>query len=105
VAGWSYTSGKPKRVGFVHAIANIAASSLYAVALAARSKGNRSAGPTLSALGYSVMTVSVWLGGELVARFGLGVNHTAFQSGPATGCELSFAARLQGGRAEARQAE
>lgn len=82
IADWSYTMDKPKRVGFVHATANVVSSSLYAGSLVARSKGNRSAGVALSALGYNLLMVSGWLGGELSYRFGLGVDHTAFQEGP-----------------------
>jgi len=82
IADWSYTMDKPKRVGFVHGTANVVATSLYAGSLVARSKGNRSAGVALSALGYNVLLFSGWLGGELAYRFGLGVDHTAFQEGP-----------------------
>ena len=82
VADWSYTMDKPKRVGFVHGAANVVATSLYAGSLVARAKGKRSTGVALSALGYNVLLVSGWLGGELAYRFGLGVDHTAFQEGP-----------------------
>jgi nitrite reductase/ring-hydroxylating ferredoxin subunit/uncharacterized membrane protein len=97
-ADWSYTIGKPKRVGFVHASANILASSLYAGSLVARAKGRRRAGVTLSALGYDVLLVSGWLGGELAYRFGLGVDHTAFQSGPNDWADVAGAQDVAEGR-------
>jgi nitrite reductase/ring-hydroxylating ferredoxin subunit/uncharacterized membrane protein len=82
IADWSYTIDKPKRVGFVHGATNIAITSLYAGSLLARSKGNRAVGVALSAVGYDLLQFSGWLGGELTYRFGLGVDHTAFQEGP-----------------------
>jgi nitrite reductase/ring-hydroxylating ferredoxin subunit/uncharacterized membrane protein len=82
VADWSYTIDKAKRVGFVHGAINVAVTGLYAGSLVARSKGNRAVGVALSAVGYDLLLVSGWLGGELAYRFGLGVDHTAFQEGP-----------------------
>lgn len=82
IADWSYTMDKPKRVGFVHGATNVVVTSLYAGSLVARAKGNRAVGVALSAVGYDLLLFSGWLGGELSYRFGLGVDHTAFQEGP-----------------------
>jgi nitrite reductase/ring-hydroxylating ferredoxin subunit/uncharacterized membrane protein len=98
VADWSYTIEKPKRVGFVHASANIIATSLYAGSLIARAKGKRGTGVALSALGYDVLMVSGWLGGELAYRFGLGVDHTAFQEGPTDWVNVANAPEMAEGQ-------
>lgn len=89
VADWSYTMDKPKRVGFVHGAVNVVVSGLYTGSLVARAKGNRAAGVALSALGYDLLLLSGWLGGELAYRFGLGVDHTAFQEGPTDWVDLA----------------
>lgn len=82
IADWSYTMDKPKRVGFVHGATNMLIAGLYAGSLVARAKNKRATGVALSSLGYDLLMLSSWLGGELSYRFGLGVDHTAFQEGP-----------------------
>lgn len=82
IADWSYTIDKPKRVGFVHGATNMLIAGIYAGSLVARSKGKRATGVALSSLGYDLLLLSSWLGGELSFRFGLGVDHTAFLVGP-----------------------
>lgn len=82
IADWSYTMDRPKRVGFVHGALNMLVAGLYGGSLVARAKGKRGAGVALSALGFDLLMLSGWLGGELSYRFGLGVDHTAFQEGP-----------------------
>ena len=78
-ADWSDTIGSDKRVGFVHAASNAAASVLQASSWLARRRGHRGAGIVLSILGLSLTLGSAYLGGHLSFVRGIGVNHTAFQ--------------------------
>ncbi|MDQ3701381.1 MAG: DUF2231 domain-containing protein, partial [Chloroflexota bacterium] len=83
LADWSYTQGAAKRVGVVHALANIAASGIYGASLLARSRGARGRGVALSTVGFGLVLFSGWLGGELAYHYGVGVNHAAFEQPPA----------------------
>lgn len=78
-ADWSDTIGADKRVGFIHAASNAAASVLQASSWLARRRGQRGAGIVLSILGLSLTLGSAYLGGHLSFVRGIGVNHTAFQ--------------------------
>jgi nitrite reductase/ring-hydroxylating ferredoxin subunit/uncharacterized membrane protein len=82
IADWSYTMDRPKRVGFVHGAANVLIAGIFGGSLLARAKGKRVTGVLLPSLGWDLLLGSGWLGGELVYRFGIGVDHTAFQAGP-----------------------
>jgi nitrite reductase/ring-hydroxylating ferredoxin subunit len=76
---WSDSFGESRRVGLVHAGANIAAVGLYATSLAFRKRGKRFRGKLLSLAGLGVLSASGYLGGHLSFVLGEGVNHTAFQ--------------------------
>jgi nitrite reductase/ring-hydroxylating ferredoxin subunit len=82
LADWSYTGGRARRVGAVHGLTNVLIAGLYAASLAARQRGHRGAGIALSSAGFSLLLFSSWLGGELVYRYGVGVNREAFQERP-----------------------
>lgn len=77
LADWSYTHGAARRVGVVHALANIAVSGIYGASLLARSRGNRGTGVALSTVGFGLLMFSGWLGGELAYHYGVGVNRAA----------------------------
>jgi nitrite reductase/ring-hydroxylating ferredoxin subunit/uncharacterized membrane protein len=79
LADWSHTSGQARRVGLVHALANVTGTLLYSGSLLFRSKGNRGLGRGLGLLGYGVVSFGAYLGGELVYRHGLGTAPTAFE--------------------------
>ncbi|HKV20657.1 MAG TPA: Rieske 2Fe-2S domain-containing protein [Mycobacterium sp.] len=79
---WSDTMGAERRVGLVHAVANWAAIGLYASSWNARRKGRHSRGVALAALGGAAVGVSGWLGGHLSYSIGVGVDTTAFMTGP-----------------------
>jgi nitrite reductase/ring-hydroxylating ferredoxin subunit len=72
----------PRRLGALHALLNVAATSLMAGSWVLRRQGRRGAGVTLSTLGLGVNLASAWLGGELAYEFGIGVNHAAFEKPP-----------------------
>ena len=76
MADWSHTSGRSRRTGLVHALMNTAALGLWAASLMARRRGARGAGRTLASLGYGALLASAYLGGTLVYRYRLGVDHS-----------------------------
>jgi nitrite reductase/ring-hydroxylating ferredoxin subunit/uncharacterized membrane protein len=81
-ADWSDTGGRARRVGLVHAAANTSALVLYAWSWKARRQQHHARGVALGLLGASAATVGGYLGGHLLARRGVGVDNTAFHSGP-----------------------
>jgi nitrite reductase/ring-hydroxylating ferredoxin subunit/uncharacterized membrane protein len=77
-ADWLEITDEPRRVGFVHAILNIGAVGLIVASLRARATGRRALGIGLSVSGFTLASLSAWLGGELVYRQGTSINRTAF---------------------------
>jgi nitrite reductase/ring-hydroxylating ferredoxin subunit/uncharacterized membrane protein len=78
LADWSETDFRAKKIGFVHAVANIAATSLYAASWILRGRrGSRRTGVALSTLGYLLASGGAYLGGHLVFGEQVGVDHTA----------------------------
>ena len=78
IADWSETDGRPRRIGVVHGMLNVAATACYATALAMRrSESSRRAGIGLSLLGYAIASMSAYLGGHLVFGEGVGVKPPA----------------------------
>ena len=68
---------KTVRIGLAHAALNVGATLLFAGSFVLRLQGNRAAGRALAATGYLVSAAAAYLGGELVYREQLGVDHTA----------------------------
>jgi uncharacterized membrane protein len=68
VADWSLTEGAAKRVGFAHASLNLAGVAVYGLSLVARARNHRTTGVGLSLVGFGVLGLSAWLGGELAYR-------------------------------------
>ncbi len=79
---WSDTMGAERRVGLVHAAANWAAIALYGSSWIARRKGRFTQGVGLAVLGAAAVGVGGWLGGHLSYSIGVGVDTTAFMTGP-----------------------
>lgn len=71
-----------RRMGLVHAGANIVALSLYALSLAARRNGPSAAGSALALAGSAALGTSGFLGGHMTFVLGTGANQTAFDLGP-----------------------
>jgi nitrite reductase/ring-hydroxylating ferredoxin subunit/uncharacterized membrane protein len=78
---WQATDGAARRVGLVHGLLNVTATALFGASLICRKKRERSAGVTLAAIGYGVAMAAAYLGGHLVYRKQIGVNH-ATADGP-----------------------
>ncbi|HEX3818126.1 MAG TPA: DUF2231 domain-containing protein [Chthoniobacterales bacterium] len=72
---WNYCYEKPRRVGALHAIINIAATSCFLGSWWQRRRGERRAGLTSSFVGYGLTLVGAFLGGHLVYNERIGVNH------------------------------
>jgi nitrite reductase/ring-hydroxylating ferredoxin subunit/uncharacterized membrane protein len=79
---WAYTQGAERRVGFVHALLNDVALSLFVGSWWVRRRGHPLEGIALSLAGSGVMSAGAWLGGHLAYALGVGVDTTAFQHAP-----------------------
>jgi nitrite reductase/ring-hydroxylating ferredoxin subunit len=66
----------------VHAVANVAALGLYTASWAARRRDDHGRGVALGLAGIGALTVGGHLGGHLSYSKGVGVDNTAFESGP-----------------------
>ncbi|HLW01515.1 MAG TPA: Rieske 2Fe-2S domain-containing protein [Ktedonobacterales bacterium] len=78
LADWQETYGRERRIGLLHGLLNATAATLYTASLVQRRRRRRGAGILLSSLGYGVVLLSSYLGGELVFDRGTGVNHAAW---------------------------
>jgi nitrite reductase/ring-hydroxylating ferredoxin subunit/uncharacterized membrane protein len=76
-ADWSDTWGASQRVGLVHAATNASAVLLYAWSWSARRRNRHARGVALGVLGATAATIGAFLGGHLLARRGVGVDHAA----------------------------
>jgi nitrite reductase/ring-hydroxylating ferredoxin subunit/uncharacterized membrane protein len=72
---WQHTSSGARRVGLVHGMLNMSATALYAGSLALRLRGSQSVGRRLGGLGFGVALGAAYLGGHLVYRKRIGVDH------------------------------
>jgi nitrite reductase/ring-hydroxylating ferredoxin subunit/uncharacterized membrane protein len=79
---WSDTTGKSRRTGVVHALANSTALCLYVSSAIARRNGHRGLGKTLGLAGFGLMSVGGFLGGHLTYADAVNVNKTADRTGP-----------------------
>lgn len=79
---WQYTDGQARRLGLVHAALNTTALTLYTASLICRKAGARRAGFWTGMLGYAVVSVSGYIGGELSYTHRIGVDHAPEQLPP-----------------------
>ncbi|MFP5317506.1 MAG: Rieske 2Fe-2S domain-containing protein [Acidimicrobiia bacterium] len=82
LSDWSDSSRADRRVGVVHATANVVGLGFYAASLRARAQGRRGTATSLGLAGMAVMTVGGYLGGHLSYSDGVGVNNTFWLHGP-----------------------
>jgi nitrite reductase/ring-hydroxylating ferredoxin subunit len=75
-ADWQHTQDNARRVGLVHGILNTAALGFYGMSWNQRLKGCSGRGRRLSVPGYLLVLVSGYLGGNLVFRHKVGVDHS-----------------------------
>ena len=74
---WSDTDGGSRRLGLVHGLVNLTATSFYVASLVARRRGQQAAGRSYSTVGYALMLAGAYLGGTLVYKDQIGVNRAA----------------------------
>ena len=94
---WSETDGRAKRLGLLHGLLNVSATSLYALSLGLRRSRARGAGRACSVAGLAIAGVAAYFGGRLVYGERIGVNH-ADEGGPDTFTPVMAAADVQAGR-------
>jgi nitrite reductase/ring-hydroxylating ferredoxin subunit/uncharacterized membrane protein len=82
LSDWSDTVDEERRVGLVHALANVSGATLYLAALVTRHGGSRKVAGLFSLAGLGVLGVGGYLGGHLVFGRGIGVDHTVFDTPP-----------------------
>ena len=88
---WTGTTRKKRKLGLMHGLLNVAATSLYVTSLILRRKEeSRKAAIFYSLGGYALVTASAWLGGHLVFTDQLGVDHSV----PSTPYPKDFVAVL-----------
>ena len=86
ITGWvDWADSEPgndpvRRVGIVHAAANVTAIVMYGASFVARRRGAHSSGVLFGLAGAGAMGAGGWLGGDLVFAQGVGVNQTVFDS-------------------------
>jgi len=72
---WHQTDERPRRIGLVHGLLNITATTLFATSWALRHRKSREAARVCSWLGYAIACGSAYLGGSLVYSEKIGVDH------------------------------
>jgi len=78
ITDWSETDGSARRVGLLHGLLNVAATTLYTTSFVMRKrKRSRQSGIAMSMLGYAVASTAAYLGGHLAFGEQIGVDHTA----------------------------
>lgn len=81
---WSDTDGGTRRLGLIHGLLNLTATSFYVASLFARRRGAQKAGRSYSAVGYALVMAGAYLGGSLVFKDQIGVNRAANAELPET---------------------
>jgi nitrite reductase/ring-hydroxylating ferredoxin subunit/uncharacterized membrane protein len=87
LADWSDLLGEERRLGLVHALANVVAISLYGSSWVARRKGDQRRGVALGLAGATAATFGGYLGGHLAYRKGVNVNRHAWDHPTSEGWE------------------
>ncbi len=82
LADWQYTHDETRRAGLVHGIVNGAALGLCAASWRDRRRGRHGRARLCSGLGYGLTVASSFLGGNLVFRHQIGVDHSTDELGP-----------------------
>lgn len=81
-ADWQHSVGDTRRVGVHHAVMNAGATLLYALSLLLRLSGRRAAGRTVALGAMGVATAGAYLGGYLVYRARMGIDHAPREGAP-----------------------
>jgi nitrite reductase/ring-hydroxylating ferredoxin subunit/uncharacterized membrane protein len=92
-----------RRIGAVHAVANVTGLGLFAASLGARMRDRHAKGVALGLAGMGALTVGGHLGGHLSFARGVGVDQTVFESPPEDWTEVLDDAVLREGEPRAAQ--
>ncbi len=109
VTGWSdyadstVASDRVRRIGIIHAAANVTGAALFAGSLMAKRGGSRGKGKLLALAGMGAVSAGGWLGGHLSYAEGVGVDNTVFEDYPGDWTAVLPASELREG--EPRQVE
>lgn len=95
---WADTSGGERRVGLVHALANLGGVALFTGSWVARRRGRHTQGALLAGVGVVAAAGSAWLGGHLSYALGVGVDTTAFQQVPEEWTDVAAESEVVEGR-------
>ncbi len=101
LADWSELGAfeRPKRVGLVHAVANVTTTVLYGASWLARRRGDHDRGRTLALAGVGTLAVGGYLGGHLAYSQGVAVNRNADeQKAPRNWTDAAAASDVEEGR-------
>jgi nitrite reductase/ring-hydroxylating ferredoxin subunit len=79
-ADWSEQDDAVRRLGALHAVANVAALGLYVGSLVARGKGNGTAGRVLAYTGLGLASASASIGGHMSYAQSSGANHAVVEA-------------------------
>jgi nitrite reductase/ring-hydroxylating ferredoxin subunit len=83
LADWSKIGGgEPRRIGLAHGLLNATATACYVTSMCLRLSHSRRAGRQFAFLGLMISGVAAFLGGHLVFKKKIGVDHTADYSPP-----------------------
>lgn len=82
ITDWQFTEGEARRFGVLHALLNTTALGLYVTSLVARKGGQRQLGRGLALTGFLLSGAAAYLGGDLVYRQKIGVNHAPKEALP-----------------------
>lgn len=83
LADWSKIGGgEPRRIGLAHGLLNATATACYVTSMCLRHSHSRRAGRKFAFLGLMISGVAAFLGGHLVYKKKIGVDHTADYSPP-----------------------
>jgi nitrite reductase/ring-hydroxylating ferredoxin subunit/uncharacterized membrane protein len=72
---WSETGGRSRRVGLIHGLLNVTATTLFATAFAQRRNNSHAGGRVCAWMGYAIALGAAYLGGDLVYGRRIGVTH------------------------------
>jgi uncharacterized membrane protein len=75
---------RAKRIGLIHGAVNVVALVLFAISWLLRRDDPTTAALVFALAGLAVAAVGGWLGGELVDRLGVGVDHGANLNAPSS---------------------
>jgi uncharacterized membrane protein len=79
---WSDTGGESRRVGLIHGLLNLTATSLFLSSAVMRRRGRSSRAVAASSAGYGIALAASYLGGALVYQRGIGANHALAPDAP-----------------------